>query len=61
MEQERFLTVAEAAEQLKINPETVRVWLREGKLKGNLIGGKRSGYRIPESEVQRVLRGEPVR
>lgn len=61
MEQERFLTVAEAAELLKINPETVRVWLRDGKMKGNKIGGRRIGYRIPESEVQRVLRGEPVK
>jgi excisionase family DNA binding protein len=55
MVEEKYLTVAEAAARLKINPETVRVWLREGKLKGSLPGGKRIGYRIPESEIRRLL------
>src|SRR5207248_1329077 len=44
---ERFITVQEAAEQLQVHPQTVRVWLREGKLSGRLIGGRKSGYRIP--------------
>jgi excisionase family DNA binding protein len=54
---ERVLTVREAAERLRVNPETVRVWLRQGKLRGTLIGGTKSGYRIPESEIDRLLRG----
>ena len=29
------LTVAEAATRMKVNPETVRVWLRQGKLNAN--------------------------
>jgi excisionase family DNA binding protein len=58
---ENYLTVAEAAARLKLNPETVRVWLRDGKLKGSLMGGKRAGYRIPASEVERVLSGAPAR
>ena len=53
-----MLTVAEVAERLRINPETVRVWLRQGKMQGFLPGGDRMGYRIPESEVARVLRGD---
>jgi excisionase family DNA binding protein len=57
---EEFLTVAQAAERLQLNQETVRVWLRTGKLKGTLLGGKRSGYRIPRSEVERVLREGPT-
>ena len=57
MDGERVLTVAEAAERLRVDPETVRVWLRTGKLGGTRIGGKRAGWRIPESEVERVLRG----
>ena len=54
---EELLTVSEVAGKLKINPETVRVWLRSGKLKGVMPGGDRIGYRIPESEVQRILKG----
>ena len=54
---ERFITVQEIAERLRIHPQTVRLWLRQGRLKGRLIGGTKSGYRIPESEVLRVLSG----
>jgi excisionase family DNA binding protein len=52
---ERFITVQDAAEQLQVHPQTVRVWLRQGKLRGRLIGGRKSGYRIPASEVDRLL------
>jgi excisionase family DNA binding protein len=57
MGEEAMLTVAEVAARLRINPETVRVWLRSGKLKGFRPGGHKIGYRIPESEVRRVLFG----
>lgn len=52
---EQFITVQDAAERLQVHPQTVRVWLREGKLRGRLIGGRKSGYRIPASEIDRVL------
>ena len=52
---EKFITVQDAAEQLRVHQQTVRVWLREGKLKGRLIGGRKSGYRIPASEIDRLL------
>ncbi|MBV9579651.1 MAG: helix-turn-helix domain-containing protein [Chloroflexi bacterium] len=52
---DRFITVQEAAEQLRVHPQTVRLWLREGKLRGRLIGGRKSGYRIPASEIERLL------
>jgi excisionase family DNA binding protein len=52
---ERFITVQDAAEQLQVHPQTVRVWLRQGKLRGRLIGGRKSGYRIPASEIERLL------
>ena len=55
---EQFLTVPEAAERLRIHPQTVRIWLRTGRLRGNLVGGTKSGYRIPEAEVERKMRGE---
>jgi excisionase family DNA binding protein len=55
---ERVLTVAQVAERLQLNEQTVRRWLRTGKLKGTLIGGTKAGYRVPESEVARILAGE---
>ncbi len=57
MDDERFLTVPEVAEGLRMNPETIRVWLRDGRLRGVRPGGKRAGWRIPESEVRRILGG----
>lgn len=56
---ERLLTVTEVAERLRVNPETVRRWLRAKRLRGVLMGGKRSGYRIPESEVARLANEGP--
>ena len=55
---ERVMTVREAAERLRVTEESVRRWLRSGRLRGVMIGGQRSGYRITEAEVERLLRGE---
>jgi excisionase family DNA binding protein len=52
---ERMLTVEQAAELLQAHQQTVRRWLRDGKLKGRMPGGTKLGYRIPESEVTRLL------
>jgi excisionase family DNA binding protein len=52
---EQILTVDEAAEQLKVRPETVRRLLSQGKLPGNKVG---RAWRIPEGELLRFLRGE---
>jgi len=49
------LTVPEVAERLRLNEETVRRWLRTGKIQGVRLGGTRAGYRIPASEVDRLL------
>ncbi len=51
MSEGRLLTVPEVAERLRTNPETVRRWLRQGKLRGFRPGGTKLGYRIPEPEV----------
>lgn len=53
---ERVLKVAEAAEQLQVPPATVRRWIREGKLRATMLGGTKTGYRIPAGEVERVMR-----
>src|SRR5215217_2405169 len=53
------LTVPEAAKRLGVNADTVRRYLREGKLTGTLIGGDSGGYRIPENDIARMLMGLP--
>jgi excisionase family DNA binding protein len=56
MTEERLLTVREVAERLRSSPETVRRWLRQGKLRGFRPGGTKLGYRVAESELVRFLR-----
>jgi len=51
---ERLLTVADICDRLQVHEETVRRWLRDGRLKGINLGGK-SGYRIRESDLQDFL------
>jgi excisionase family DNA binding protein len=55
MVHDQILTVEQAAERLQAHPQTVRKWLREGKLRGVMPGGKKLGYRIRASEVDRLL------
>jgi excisionase family DNA binding protein len=54
MSEERLLTVKEVADVLRVNQETVRRWLRQGRIKGTMMGGDRGGYRISEAEVGRI-------
>lgn len=49
-----MLRPAEAAEQMKLNVQTVREWCREGKL-GVKAGGK---WLISRDEVKQYLRGQ---
>ena len=58
MSDEPVLTVKQVAERLGVRQETVRRWINEGRIRGTMIGGTKSGYRILASEVERVLRGE---
>jgi excisionase family DNA binding protein len=53
--EERLLTVREVAERIRSSPQTVRRWLRQGRLHGFLPGGTKLGYRVPESELKRFL------
>jgi excisionase family DNA binding protein len=59
MDGDKLLTVEEVAERLRVNPYTVRRWLRDGTLSGKLMGGRRGGYRIAESELARFLATRP--
>ncbi len=55
MSQERLLTVREVAERIRSSPQTVRRWLRQGRLRGFQPGGTKLGYRVLESDLQRFL------
>jgi excisionase family DNA binding protein len=54
---QQILTVDEAAEILKVRPETVRRLLTQGKLPGNKVGRY---WRIPSNALMEFLSGAPV-
>ena len=58
MSEERWLTVAQIAARLQVHQETVRRWLRDGRLVGRNFGGK-SGYRVRERDLEAFLADDP--
>ncbi len=54
MTDDRLLKVNEVAQRLQINPATVRIWLKNGRLRGVYMGSDKVGWRIPESELRRI-------
>lgn len=54
MMEDRWLTVAQIADRLQVHEETVRRWLREGRLVGRNFGGK-TGYRVRERDFEAFL------
>jgi excisionase family DNA binding protein len=52
------LKVEDVARRLNVNPETVRRWLRSGKIRGYSLGSDRGGWRIPVEEVERIRSGQ---
>jgi excisionase family DNA binding protein len=61
MTDDQYLTVEQAAERLQLGPETVRRMLRDGRLHGVRLGGTRAGWRVAASDVERILRPDPIR
>jgi excisionase family DNA binding protein len=51
-QEESFLTVAEVAELLKLNQQTVRNWIDQGSLPALRVGRR---VRIKRSDLDRVL------
>lgn len=49
---ETWFTPNELADKLKISEQTVRLWVRQGKVKARKFG---RAWRIPGAEVERVL------
>jgi excisionase family DNA binding protein len=52
---ERTLTVKEVVNHLGKSQDTIRLWLRQGRLKGWQLGGKFSHILVSEASVEEVL------
>jgi excisionase family DNA binding protein len=50
--EESFLTVAEVADMLKLNQQTVRNWIDQGSLRALRVGRR---VRIKRSDLERML------
>ncbi len=55
MTEDRLLTVPEVAERLRVSTYSVLNWLRAGRLVGYRPGGRKAGWRIRSSDVDRFL------
>lgn len=56
----RLLNVTEVAEYFRVTPESVRRWLRDGKLLGIDLGGG-SGWRVRVCDLQLFINGRQMR
>jgi excisionase family DNA binding protein len=52
---DRWLTVDDIADRLQVSHETVRRWIRSGKLSVLDLGGPKAGYRVKPEELQRFI------
>lgn len=52
---EHLWTVAEVSSKLRVTPQTVQRWLLSGRVAGYKLAHGRVGWRIPQSEVERLL------
>ncbi len=55
MADDPLLTVPEVAARLRLKPETVRRWLRSGRLAGISLGSDHAGWRVRESSLAAFL------
>ena len=53
-----YLTVKEVARIMEVKQETVRVWIREGKLKAKMVN-KRRGYSILCTDLEQFIKEHP--
>lgn len=58
MTNERFYTVEEVAERLRVTPYTLRVYIRNGELGAVKIGKQ---YRISEGQLQEFLKNQQTK
>jgi excisionase family DNA binding protein len=50
----RFVSVAEAAISLGVTVNTIRRWVRDGRLQATQPGGEQGVLRIPAAELERL-------
>lgn len=55
MSEHQWLTVEDIAERLQVSQETVRRWIRSGKLAVLDLGGPKAGYRVKPDELDRFI------
>ena len=48
---EQLHTVEQAAHLLQLHPDTIRLWLRSGRLRGRKLGRV---WRVPDEELRRL-------
>jgi excisionase family DNA binding protein len=53
---EKLLTLREAAAVLRMNPRTLRAYMRRGEIEGRVIGGK---YRFRRIDLDRFFEDAP--
>jgi excisionase family DNA binding protein len=59
--QSGWLTVAEAAQHLKVKPRTLLLWVRQGKVKAFALSGtKRRVWRFRQMDLDAALLESPV-
>ncbi len=55
MTEERMLTVREITARLGVHENTVLRWLGRGELRGYRLGGRKSGWKVRESDLERFI------
>ncbi|RLE82145.1 MAG: hypothetical protein DRJ52_02670 [Thermoprotei archaeon] len=59
MNVEKHYSVSKVAEIFSVHPMTVKKWIKEGKIRAITTPGGR--YRIPESEIRRLMGETPTK
>ena len=54
-ERQNLMTVRAVAEHLGVHPETIRRWLRDGRLVGIDLGSDSGGWRIDPADLDAYL------
>ena len=57
MDQEKTMTTKEAADVLNVQKETIRRYIKNGRLTAATLPG--GDYRLKEKDVNDLLRGQP--
>ncbi len=53
----KALTIPEAAEQLRVLPQTIRLWIKQGRLKAAKIG---RNWIVTQDYIDKIITGEIV-